>query len=396
MTHGIYLDNNATTRVDPRVVEAMVPYFGAEYGNAASRQHAFGRKALEAVEEARCHIASLIGAESRELIFTSGATESNNLAILGAAFGRKDFGDHIVTAAGEHPSVLDPCRHLEKQGFRVTVLAIDRHGRVDPEQVAGAITDQTILVSIMMANNEVGTLQPVAEIARICRDRGVLFHTDAVQGLGKIPIDVRAIGADLASFSAHKVYGPKGIGALYVRGGRPRVALHPLVHGGGHERGLRSGTLPVPLIVGFGEACRLCQASLANEALRIGSLHDHLWQQIQKALPDAVLNGHPTERLPGTLNASFPYIDADALMLQMPEVAVSTGSACTSASIEPSHVLKAMGLDDEAARSSLRFSLGRFTTAEEIDAVSDAVISAVARLRAISPAYQLHLAETSR
>jgi cysteine desulfurase len=395
MTHGIYLDNNATTCVDPRVVDAMLPYFSNEYGNAASRQHAFGRKALEAVEEARSHIASLIGADSRELIFTSGATESNNLAILGAAFARKNSGDHIVTAAGEHPSVLDPCRHLDKHGFRVTVLPIDRHARVDPGQVAGAMINETILVSIMMANNEVGTLQPVAEIARLCKERDILFHTDAVQALGKIPIDVRAIGADLASFSAHKLYGPKGIGALYVRGGRPRIALEPLVHGGGHERSLRSGTLAVPLIVGFGEACRLCQACLMDEAVRVASLRDRLWEQILDRLPDTVLNGHLTEQLPGTLNASFPYIDADALMLQMPEVAVSTGSACTSASIEPSHVLKAMGLNDDSARSSLRFSLGRFTTAAEIDAVSSTVIAAVTRLRAISPAYQLHLAETS-
>jgi cysteine desulfurase len=396
MTQGIYLDNNSTTRVDTRVLDAMLPYFSEEYGNAASRQHAFGRKALEAVEEARGHIASLIGAECHELIFTSGATESNNMAILGAAFARQGSGHHIITAGGEHSSVLDPCRHLEKHGFRVTVLAIDRQGRVDPEQVAGAITDQTILVSIMTANNEVGTLQPVADIARLCKEGEVLFHTDAVQALGKIPVDVRAIRADLASFSAHKLYGPKGIGALYVRGGRPRIALDPLVYGGGHERGLRSGTLPVPLIVGFGEACRLCQTCLADEGLRLASLRDRLWQQIRDGLPDTVLNGHPTERLPGTLNASFPYIDADALMLQMPEVAVSTGSACTSASIEPSHVLKAMGLDDDAARSSLRFSLSRFTTVEEIDAASTAVIKAVNRLRAISPAYQLHLAEISR
>ncbi len=396
MTHGIYLDNNATTRVDPRVVEAMLPYFSDEYGNAASRQHAFGRKALDAVEEARGHVASLIGADARELIFTSDATESNNLAIQGAAFAKKDSGDHIITAGGEHPSVLDPCRHLEQHGFRVTVLPIDRHGRVDPEQVARAVTDQTILVSIMMANNEVGTLQPVGDIARLCREQGVLFHTDAVQALGKIPVDVRAMGADLASFSAHKLYGPKGVGALYIRGGRPRVSLQPLVHGGGHERSLRSGTLAVPLIVGFGKSCRLCQSGLPEEASHISSLRDRLWQQVKNGLPDTILNGHPTDRLPGTLNASFPYIDADALMLQMPEVAVSTGSACTSASIEPSHVLKAMGLTDDAARASLRFSLGRFTTAEEIDATSAAVVSAVGRLRAISPAYQLHLAETSR
>jgi len=395
MTRVIYLDNNATTRVDPRVVQAMLPYFSEEYGNAASRQHAFGRKALEAVEEARSQIASLIGADSRELIFTSGATESNNLAIAGIAFARKGSGDHIITAAGEHPSVLDPCRDLEKNGFRVTVLPIDRRGRVNAQQAAAAMTDRTILVSIMVANNEVGTLQPVAEISRLCKERGVLFHTDAVQALGKLLVDVRAIGADLASFSAHKIYGPKGIGALYVRSARPRVALEPLVHGGGHERGLRSGTLAVPLIVGFGEACRLCQACVADEASRIVSLRNRLWQQIKERLPDTALNGHPTERLPGTLNASFPYIDADALMLQMPEVAVSTGSACTSASIEPSHVLKAMGLDDDAARSSLRFSLGRFTTEEEIDAASAAVVEGVTRLRAISPAYQLHLAETS-
>ena len=396
VTLPIYMDNNSTTRVDPRVLEAMLPYFSERYGNAASRHHSFGWDAKEAVDRVRQQVAELIGGEPREIVFTSGATESNNLALRGVSAMYRSQGNHIITAVTEHKAVLDPCKRLQREGYEVTFLTVDRFGRVSAEQVTQAITPKTILVSIMTANNEVGTLQPVTDIARLCKERGVFFHTDAVQALGKLPIDVRAMSADLASFSAHKLYGPKGIGALYVRGGRPRVALLPLVHGGGHERGLRSGTLAVPLIVGFGEACRLCGECLPDEASRIGSLRDRLWQQIRDGLPDAVLNGHPTERLPGTLNARFPYIDADALMLQMPEVAVSTGSACTSASIEPSHVLKAMGLDDDAARSSLRFSLGRFTTAEEIDVASALVVAAVARLRAISPAYQLRLAETSR
>jgi cysteine desulfurase len=386
----IYMDNNATTRTDPRVVEAMLPFFTERYGNAASRNHRFGTEAEEAVNQTRTQVADLIGADAREIGFTSGATESDNLALKGAAAMYRTKGRHLVTQATEHHAVLDPLRRLEREGFSVTVLPVDRHGRVHPEQVAEALTDQTILVSVMAANNEIGTLQPLAEIGRLCKERGVLFHTDAAQAAGKVPLDVHELGVDLMSLSAHKMYGPKGTGALYVRRRDPRVRLEPMFDGGGHERGLRSGTLAVPLVVGFGRACDLCRDEMTTEAVRLTGLRERLCQGIQEQLDDVILNGHPTERLPGNLNLSFAWVEGEALMMAMRDVAVSSGSACTSASIEPSYVLRALGLDDDLARGSLRFGLGRFTTEEEVDHVIGEVAAAVRRLRAISPAHQMH------
>jgi cysteine desulfurase len=387
----IYMDNNATTRTDPRVLEALLPYFSEHYGNAASRTHGFGRKAEEAVEQARQDVADLVGAHPREIVFTSGATESDNLALKGAAAMYRSRGRHIVTVATEHHAVLDPLRRLQHEGFDVTILPVDRHGQVNAEQVAAALTAQTILVSVMAANNEVGTLQPVQEIGRLCKERGVLFHTDAAQAAGKVPLDVEAMGIDLMSLSAHKMYGPKGVGALYVRRRDPRVRLEPLLDGGGHERGLRSGTLPVPLIVGFGRACVLCGQEMEAEGQRLRGLREQLREGIQDELEGVTLNGHPEQRLPGNLNLSFAWVEGEALMMAMRDVAVSSGSACTSASVEPSYVLRAMGLSDELARGSLRFGLGRFTTAEEVQYVIGEVVRAVAHLRAISPGYEMHV-----
>jgi cysteine desulfurase len=407
----VYMDNNSTTRVDPRVVEEMIPYFSTHFGNAASRHHAFGWKAEEAVERAREQVAELIGASAKEIVLTSGATESNNLALKGVASMYRRQGEHIITAATEHKAVIDPCKRLEREGFRVTFLPVDRFGRVAPEQIAEALTDRTILVSIMAANNEIGTLQPIGEIAAVCKKRGVLFHTDAAQAAGKVSCDVQSparrrmsdvlrpaeesaidppsSGIDLASLSAHKIYGPKGVGALYVRRRDPHVRLEPIFDGGGHEGGLRSGTLPVPLIVGFGAACDLCRQEMRAEAVRLQALRDHLYRGIMNRLPDVYLNGHPTERLPGTLNLSFAHVKGDALMMGMRNVAISSGSACTSASVEPSYVLKALGVDDELAHSSIRFGLGRFNTEEEVDYVIDEVVRTVERLRAINPMYEL-------
>jgi cysteine desulfurase len=385
----IYLDNNSTTRCDPRVVEALLPYFTERYGNAASRHHAFGWQAKEATDAAREQVAELIGAGPREIVFTSGATESDNLALKGVAAMYRGRGDHIITVATEHKAVLDPCRRLEREGFRVTVLPVDRFGRVTAEQVAEALTEKTILVSVMAANNEVGTLQPVAAIGRLCKERGVLFHTDAVQAAGKVPLDVDEIGADLLSLSAHKMYGPKGVGALYVRATSPRVRLAPLFDGGGHERGMRSGTLPVPLVVGFGKACELARAEMPAEAERLLRLRERLRQGISDGLEEVSLNGHPTERLPGNLNLSFAYVDGNALLMNLRGVAVSSGSACTSADPEPSYVLRAMGVEDELAHSSIRFGLGRFNTADEVEQVIAEVIGVVTRLRAQSPLYEM-------
>jgi cysteine desulfurase len=389
----IYLDNHSTTRVDPRVVEVMLPYFTEKYGNAHSRYHLFGRIAEEGVEQARAEIAELIGAQPREIIFTSGATESDNLAIRGVADMYRSRGDHVITVATEHHAVLDPCLRLGREGFRVTVLPVDALGHPDLGRLEEALTEKTILVSVMAANNEIGTLGRLAEIGRLCKDRGVLFHTDAAQAAGKIPFDVEALGVDMASLSAHKMYGPKGTGALYVRRHGPRVRLSPLVDGGGHEQGLRSGTLDVPGIVGFGKACAMCQAEMAAEAPRLLSLREQLRDFLQSNLADVHLNGHPTERLPGNLNLSFAHVDGEALMMAMRDLAVSSGSACTSASVEPSYVLRAIGLSDDMARSSLRFGLGRFTTAEEIDFAGKTVVDAVLRLRAISPSYALAQAQ---
>ncbi len=386
----IYMDNNATTRTDPRVVEAMLPYFTEIYGNAASRNHAFGWAAEEAVEEARSQIAALIGATDKEIIFTSGATESNNLAIKGVAAMYRKKGNHLITVATEHKAVIDPCKRLERDGFQVTFLPVDHDGRVSADQVAQALTDKTILVSIMAANNEIGTVHPIKEIGQLCKQKGILFHTDAVQAVGKIPIDVEEMGIDLLSLTAHKIYGPKGIGALYVRRKNPRVRLDPLIDGGGHERGMRSGTLPVPGIVGFGVACDLARKEMPTESPRLLQLREKLRLGITGQLEDVHLNGHPTERLPGNLNLSFAFVEGEGLMMGMKDVAVSSGSACTSASLEPSYVLKALGVGDELAHSSIRFGLGRFSTEEEVDYVIDHVVSAVRKLREMSPLYEMH------
>jgi cysteine desulfurase len=385
----VYMDNHATTRTDPRVLEAMLPYFTIHYGNAASRHHAFGRAALEAVEQARAEVAALVGASPREIVFTSGATESDNLAIKGVAAMYRSRGDHLVTVATEHRAVLDPCRRLEREGFRVTYLPVDRHGLVAPEQVAEALTERTLLVSVMAANNEIGTLQPVRDIGRLCKERGVFFHCDAVQAAGKLPLDVEELGIDLLSLSAHKIYGPKGVGALYVRARNPRVRPEPLLDGGGHERGLRSGTLPVPHVVGFGKACVLCQEEMPGEAERLARLRERLREGIMGRLDEVFLNGHPTARLPNNLNLSFAFVEGEALMMSMKDVAVSSGSACTSASPEPSYVLRVLGVGDDLARGSLRFGLGRFSTEEEVEYVAGEVVRAVERLRALSPEYEM-------
>jgi cysteine desulfurase len=381
----IYLDNNATTRTDPRVVEAMLPYFTERYGNAASLTHAFGREADEAVDRARQQVADLIGAHPRDLVFTSGATESNNLAIKGIAAMYRHQGNHLVTVATEHKAVLDPIHRLGREGFQVTILPVDAHGLVSVEQVAQALTDKTILVSVMAANNEIGTLQSIEAIGRLCKERGVLFHSDAAQAAGKVPLEVEAMGIDLLSLSAHKMYGPKGVGALYVRRRDPRVRLEPQMDGGGQERGLRSGTSNVPAIVGFGVACELCKQEMAAEASRLTNLRERLRRGIQEQLSDVTLNGHPTQRLPGNLNLSFAHVKGEALLMSLKDVAVSSGSACTTASLEPSYVLKALGLEDELAHGSLRFGLGRFNTEEEVDEVIREVVRAVRYLRALNP-----------
>jgi len=385
----IYLDNNSTTRCDPRVVEAMLPYFTEKYGNAASRNHVFGWETEEAVDAARDQVARVIGASGKEMIFTSGATESNNLAIKGVAAMYKKKGNHLITQMTEYKAVIDPCKRLEREGFQVTYLPVDKYGRVSAQQVREAITDKTILVSIMTANNEIGTVHPVAEIGKVCKERGVLFHTDAVQAVGKIPMDVQAMGIDLLSLSGHKIYGPKGIGALYVRKKDPRVRLEAMIDGGGHERGMRSGTLPVPGIVGLGMAAELCRLEMADESPRLIKLREKLRTAIMERLPDVYLNGHPTERLPGNLNVSFAYVEGEGLMMGMKEIAVSSGSACTSASLEPSYVLKALGVGDELAHSSIRFGLGRFTTEEEVDFTAELVNSSVERLREMSPLFEM-------
>lgn len=379
----IYLDNHATTPVDPQVLEAMLPYLTGKFGNAASHSHAFGWEAESAVAVARRQVASLIGASDKDIIFTSGATESDNLALQGVAEACREKGNHIITAVTEHKAVLDTCRHLEKQGCRITWLPVRPDGLIDLAQLQAAFTPQTILVSIMAANNETGVLQPIEEIGRICRERGVLFHSDAVQALGRMPFDVQKLAVDLASLTAHKCYGPKGIGALYVRNG---VKLAPLIHGGGHERGMRSGTLNVPGIVGFGRACEISQAILPEESCRIAGLRNRLRDRLLTALDDVTMNGSIEQRLPGNLNISFLRVDGEALMTAMKDIAVSSGAACHSDKIEPSHVLKAIGLTDEAAGSAIRFGIGRFNSESEIDYVAATVIHAVRSLRELLPA----------
>jgi cysteine desulfurase len=381
----IYLDHHATTPVDPRVFEAMQPYFTTHFGNAASRNHAYGWAADHAVERARDQVAGLIGAIGKEIVFTSGATESINLALKGAAMAYASAGRHLVTTNAEHPATLDSMAFLETQGFEVTYLPVDETGRVSPEQVAAALRPDTVLVSLLHGNNEVGTLQPLAEIGALCHEKGVLLHVDAAQATGKVPLDVTAMPLDLVSISAHKLYGPKGVGALYVRRKGPRVRLEPQMHGGGHERGMRSGTLNVPGIVGLGEACAIAQQELPTESVRLRELRDRLYQALTTALPGVTLNGHPTERLPGNLNVSFAAANGQRLMASLKELAVSSGSACTTASLEPSHVLRALGVSPELAHNSLRFGLGRFTTAEEIDRAAAIVIEQVQRLRAEHP-----------
>jgi cysteine desulfurase len=381
----IYMDNHATTPVDPRVVEAMLPYFTERFGNPSSRSHSFGWQAADAVEEARKRVASLIGAAPKEVFFTSGATESDNLAIKGVAGARA--GKHMITSAIEHKAVLDSCNMLEKNGFHVTYLPVDGDGVVDPEAVRKAITSQTILVSIMLANNEIGTLEPVAEIGRICRERGVLFHTDAAQGVGKVPVNVEEMSIDLLSLTAHKMYGPKGIGAIYVRGESPRSLLRPILDGGGQEGGVRPGTLNVPSIVGLGEACRICSEEMTAEGGRLGRLRDRLKEGLLSELDEVHLNGHATRRLPQNLNLSFGYVEGESLLMGMSDVAVSSGAACNSAGVKPSHVLEAIGLRADLVQSSIRFGLGRFTTEEEVDYVKQRVVEAVRSLRELSPQY---------
>ncbi|HEY2415265.1 MAG TPA: aminotransferase class V-fold PLP-dependent enzyme [Pirellulaceae bacterium] len=410
----IYLDNHATTRVDPRVVEAMLPFFTEQFGNAGSINHSFGLEAKEAVDRARESIAVAIGAEGREIVFTSGATESNNLAIRGLADRPRRKGNHIVSVATEHKAVLDPLRRLARRGFEVTLLEVEQHGSsragwLDPQKVADAIEQETLLVSVMLANNEIGVIQPIAEIAKICRERGVIFHCDATQGVGKIPVDVRKLAVDLMSFSAHKIYGPKGVGALFVRRSGGAVRLEPLIDGGGQEHGLRSGTLNVPGIVGFGKAMELCVAEMGTEIPRLVELRQRLWEGLTRDIPDVVLNGPEWEgaagqtssgtravsprlrvglvlepRLPGNLNCAFPFVNGEALMMSMKTIAVSSGSACTSANPEPSHVLRAMGLNEDLTRASLRFGIGRFNSEEEIDYAVAAVAENVHRLRRLS------------
>ena len=390
MKFPIYLDNHSTTPMDPRVLESMLPYFTEKFGNAASRNHAFGWDAEEGVEAARKQIAKLIHADAKEIVFTSGATESNNLALKGVVEMYHEKGDHIITSSTEHRAVLDTAKALEaKRGVKVTYLPVDKFGMVNPEDVRNAITDKTILISVMFANNEIGTINPVKAIGKIAKEKGILFHCDATQGVGKVPLDVQDMGIDLMSFSAHKIYGPKGVGALYVRKKNPRVRIAAQMDGGGHERGMRSGTLPVPLIVGFGKACELCEQEMAADAARLSVMRDRLHATITKALEDVYLIGHPTERLPHNLNISFAYVEGESLLMGCKEIALSSGSACTSATLEPSYVLRALGVGAELAHSSIRFGLGRFTLDEEVDYAGKRIIEVVTKLREMSPLYEM-------
>jgi cysteine desulfurase len=385
------MDNHSTTPVDPRVLEAMLPYFTEQFGNAASRNHSFGWQAEAAVERAREQIAGLIGGTGREIVFTSGATEADNLAIKGAAWFHRKRGQHIVTVETEHKAVLDSCKRLERDGWKVTYLKPSPDGLVSPEQVAEVVGPETVLVSLMLANNEIGVVQPIEEIGAAIKAKNgkTLFHCDAVQGIGKIPFDVEKAAVDLVSLSAHKMYGPKGIGALWVRR-KPRVRIDPLIDGGGHERGMRSGTLPVPLIVGLGAACEIAGREMADEAARIRRLRDRLLAGIQSRLDQVFVNGSLERRLPGNLNISFAFVEGESLLMALKDVAVSSGSACTSASLEPSYVLRALGIGEELAHTSIRFGIGRFNREEEIDFVIDVVARSVERLRELSPLWEMH------
>ncbi|KAF0105138.1 IscS subfamily cysteine desulfurase [Reyranella sp.] len=384
----IYLDYQATTPMDPRVLEAMMPYFTHKFGNSGSRSHAYGWEAEEGTEKARAQVAKLIGADEKEVIFTSGATESNNLAIRGVAEFYKDRKNHIITTVTEHKCVLDTCRHLEQQGFEVTYLPVRQDGLLDLDVLRAAITDKTVLVSVMAVNNEIGVIQPLAEIGRICRERKVFFHTDAAQAAGKIPLDVEALNIDLMSISGHKIYGPKGIGALYVRR-KPRVRLVPMIVGGGQERGFRSGTLPTPLCVGLGEAAEICMKEMDDEAKRLKKLQERMLNGLRAKLTDIVVNGDLEHRIPGNLNISFAYVEGESLMMGIKNLAVSSGSACTSASLEPSYVLRALGVEEEMAHTSLRIGLGRFTTEHEVDTAVDELVRHVNKLREMSPLWEM-------
>jgi len=385
----IYMDNHATTPMDPRVLEEMLPYFMEKFGNAASRNHSFGWAAEEGVETARERIAKLVGATSKEIIFTSGATESDNLAIKGVAEMYKEKGNHIITAVTEHKAVLDTCKRLEKYGFRVTYLPVQKDGLIDLEDLKRAMDDKTILVTIMYANNEIGVLQPVTEIGKLCHERGVVFHTDATQAVGKVPVDVNKQNIDVMSISAHKMYGPKGVGALYVRRKNPRVQVSAIIDGGGHERGMRSGTLNVPGIVGLGKACAIASEEMPKEACHLAGLRNRLKDKIMGRLDEVYINGTMEHRLPGNLNISFAYVEGESLLMGINDIAVSSGSACTSATLEPSYVLKALGTGDDLAHSSIRFGLGRFNTEAEVDYVADRVVETVTRLRELSPLYEM-------
>ena len=385
----IYFDNHATTQVDPRVLEAMLPYFTGKFGNAASRNHSFGWAGEEAVENARTQVASLIGASPKEIIFTSGATESDNLMIKGVASMYKEKGNHIITQAIEHKAVLDTCKRLEKEGFEVTYLPVQRDGRVDPEDVRKAITPKTILITIMYANNEIGVINPISEIGKIAREHGIFFAVDGVQAVGKIPVDVQKDNIDLLAISAHKIYGPKGVGALYVRRRNPRVQLAAIIDGGGHERGMRSGTLNVPGIVGLGAACEIAQKEMPEEAERLRKLRDRLRAGLESKLDEIFINGSMEHRLPNNLNMSFAYVEGESLLMGINDIAVSSGSACTSATLEPSYVLKALGVGEDLAHTSIRFGLGRFNTDEEVDYVTDKMVQVVTKLRELSPLYEM-------
>ncbi|MDQ2711563.1 MAG: IscS subfamily cysteine desulfurase [Acidobacteriota bacterium] len=385
----IYMDNHATTRMDPRVFEAMKPFYLETFGNAASRNHSFGWEAEEGVEKARKQIAELIGATPKEIVFTSGATESNNLAIKGISEMYAERGNHIITQATEHKAVLDTCKRLEKEGIRVTYLPVKTDGLVDLDQLREAITDKTILISIMYANNEIGVVQPVAEIGKIAKEKGVLFHTDAVQAVGKIPVDVNAMNIDVLSLTAHKIYGPKGVGALYVRRRNPRVQIAAQMDGGGHERGMRSGTLNVPGIVGLGAACEIARLEMQEESRRMAFLRDKLKDRLTRDLDEVYINGNMEHHLPNNLNISFAFVEGESLLMGINDIAVSSGSACTSATLEPSYVLKALGAGDDIAHSSIRFGLGRFNTEDEVDYVGNKVVDVVQKLRELSPLYEM-------
>ena len=389
MSLPIYMDSHATTPIDPRVLEAMMPYLTDHFGNAASSTHLFGEHAKDAVDAARAQVADLIGCSGAEIIFTSGATESDNLAIKGVAYQYKDLGNHIITSTVEHHAVLDSCEALEESGFDVTYLPVDKYGMVHPQQVEDAITDQTVLISLIYVNGEVGTINPITEVGEIAEKYGILFHSDATQGIGKIESDVAKLKVDLMSFTAHKMYGPKGIGALYVRKKNPPIQLYPLLHGGGQENNIRSGTLNVPAIVGFGAACELCKEKMAEEVNRIAALREQLYHELSKRIDRVYLNGHPTQRVPGNLNLSFEFVESQSILSGLKEIALSSGSACNSDSVEPSYVLRAMGVRDELALGAIRFGLGRYNTVAEVATVVERVAAQVARLRELSPLYEM-------